>query len=60
MLLVLWKPQMELELHDGRFFKNSKTTFKCFKNFEIKNLDVDNVRIYNPEKSQFQIRCILG
>jgi hypothetical protein len=51
---------MELELHGGRFFFNSITAFKCFKKFESKNLDVDNVGIYKHVKSQFKIHCILG
>jgi hypothetical protein len=46
---------MELELHGGRYLKKSKTTFKCFKKFKIKNLDVDNVGIYKPVKFQFKI-----
>jgi hypothetical protein len=41
-------------------FKKMKTTFKCFKKFETKNVDVDNVGMYEPVKSQFKIHCNLG
>jgi hypothetical protein len=39
--------------------KKSKNAFKYFKKFE-KNLDVDNVGVNKPVKSQFKICCILG
>jgi hypothetical protein len=42
------------------FKKKSKMAFKCFKKIETKILDLDNVQIYKPAKSQFKIWCILG
>jgi hypothetical protein len=53
---VVRKPQMELELHGGRFKKKSKIAFKCFKKIKTKNLYVVNVGIYKPVKSQFKAR----
>jgi hypothetical protein len=37
---------MELELHEGIFFENSKMTFESFYKISIKNLDVKNYEIY--------------
>jgi hypothetical protein len=51
---------MELQLHGGCSFKIFKNGIYCFKKIETKILEVDNFEIYNPVKSQFKIRSILG
>jgi hypothetical protein len=52
---------MELELHGALFFwKNQKRNFNVSEKSKWKILDVDNIEIYKPVKSQFQILCILA
>jgi hypothetical protein len=51
-------PEMELELHEGIFFENSKMTFESFYKIAIKNLDVKimkstSVQNLDPELVMF-------
>ena len=49
--------QMEPELHKACFFQKFKIGI-CFRKFEMNNVHVDNVEIYQHAKFQSKIRII--
>jgi hypothetical protein len=51
-----WSPSSTVAV----LLKISKVVFKSFKEIETKIIDVDNVEMYKPAKSQFKFCCILG
>jgi hypothetical protein len=48
---------MELELHGGLFYFLKKLYLNVSKQIRTKILDVDNVKIYKPAKSQYKFRA---